>query len=207
MFDNEAWPEPLLELIKPELKPGERLLWASRSDRPSPTEVGRAKPSGWMAGLALGVVGLAFFAFGVAVSRFTRSQASDFFAAIGIALGLFSAVILSCTTVGAVWRTWARSRSSVRMYALTDARALIWDPMPRSSAVVVHTFPKGTIRAENLRRLQFPDGSGDVLFRNLYESPSGFFGVADVRRVEDLIRQFLIEPEKRPAPEPIFSEY
>ena len=120
---------------------------------------------------------------------------------------LLAPVLLLGSLFGAISGMNRRRRVAGRLYALTDSRAIIWEPLPKTDAVTVHTFPKGTIRGEHVRRLQFPDGSGDILFRNAYEVPKGFFGVADVRRVEELIRRFLLAPEPSPNPEPSYTEY
>ena len=46
-------------------------------------------------------------------------------------------------------------------------------------------------------RFEYPDGSGDVYFEGLgrlSRGPVGFFGIRAVRRVDDLVRETLIDP-------------
>ena len=197
--------EPLHALIKPELKPGERLLWASRPDHPSPTEARMAPPSGLAWGLGLGGYASASFVVFVLISRVAHEGLVTFVIVSCLIAGLFSALILLGTLAGSGRRRAERRRLARRLYAITDARAMIWNPLPGSTAVTVHTFSRGTIRGEDLRRLQYPDGSGDVLFQNAYQAPAGFLGIADVRHVENLIREYLVDPAPLPAPEPIYS--
>jgi len=203
-FDESS--EPLQALIKPELKPGERLLWASRPDHPSPTEARMAPPSGLAWGLGIGGFAAASFVVFVLIARVAHEGLVTFAIVSCLVAGLMSITTLLGTLAGSGRRRAERRRLAGRLYAITDSRAMIWNPLPGSTAVTVHTFSKGTIRGENLRRLQYPDGSGDVLFQNNSLAPAGFFGIADVRHVEDLIREFLVEPAPLLAPEPIYSE-
>jgi hypothetical protein len=106
-----------------------------------------------------------------------------FFFVIGFLHGIFSRRVERWKIVGQV-------------YALTDRRAVIWVPQAKS-AISVNTFQRGTIRGTDLRRVQYPDGSGDVSFRN-YPEPTGFLGIAEVRRVEELVRRFLVVPGQGP---------
>ncbi len=196
--------DELSALVKPELAPGERLLWASRADRPSPSAGESSRALGLRWSLILGAFGVICFFWAASLDsrRFEGIQSALVIA--GIIAGLISSCVLLATLAGATSRARERRRLAGRLYALTDSRAMIWEPMPNSAAVTIHTFSRGTIEAQHLRRVQFPDGSGDVLFRNEYNHPPGFLGVGDVRRVEDLIRRFLMEPatESRPEPEP-----
>ena len=70
---------------------------------------------------------------------------------------------------------------------------MIWVPIGRSVAMKVHTFTRGSIKGQELHRVQYPDGSGDLFFRNEFLQPAGYLDVAEVRRVEDLVRRFLID--------------
>ena len=93
-----------------------------------------------------------------------------------------------------------RRKLAGQVYALTDRRAVIWVPAERS-AVAVHTFQRGAIDGKALHRVQYPDGSGDVLFQgHYYAGVAGFLGIAEVRRVEELVRRFLVDPNRKADP-------
>ena len=197
----------LLGRLKPELKPGERLLWASRGDRPSPTEARRSPRGGFAWAFRLGLAAVACFLIAAVLVSNRLEEVAVGAVVIGLVAGLFSGAVLLGSIASALAWSAERARLAHRIYALTDARALILEPMPRSSAVIVHTFPKGSIRPEDLTRMQYPDGSGDLVFRAALVGPGGFYGVADVRQVDHLVRQFLIPADPERAPEPSYSEY
>ena len=184
--------DEMRELIKPELAPDERLLWASRANFRSIHGGGFGSLAGtalWGAGfLIVSVVGFALaFLFPL------RLQAID------PAILLFSmacAVIAFFIIIGTVGSLLSKGSEQKqlkgRIYALTDRRAIIWCPDPGSRAIAVHTFPRGSIKVEDIKRTQYVDGSGSVLIRPMHLDPSGFLGIADVRRVEEMVRRFLV---------------
>jgi hypothetical protein len=186
-------PEELIHLVKPELQPGERLLWASRAGAGSPSPGYRPSWAAltWFFGFAAVSVGCI-----VALPPMVNGNRDGAGAALAV-IALVSGVIALFFIVGFLSTFFSR-RSERRklegqVYALTDRRAIIWVPAERS-AVSVHTFQRGTIKGEDLHRIQYPDGSGDVTFRFAYQQPSGFIGIAEVRRVEELVRRFLVVP-------------
>ena len=194
--EPDTLPEELIHLVKPELQPGERLLWTSRAGAGAPSTA--LWPSSWSAWIWF----FGFVAVGVCclgLSNNQRPGVDGLLAAIGV-LSEITALFFVVGFVSNCFSRWdERRKMTGQVYALTDRRAVIWAPAKRS-AVSVHTFQRGTIRAEVLHRVQYPDGSGDISFRVSYQEPSGFRGIAEVRRVEELIRRFLVVPGQGPEP-------
>jgi hypothetical protein len=111
---------------------------------------------------------------------------------ISALIGIISAII----AIGTLIERWSSGNvSRPRVYALTDLRAITWTPWPNSPAVEIRTVARGSITS--LHRLEYPDGSGDVMFSAPTESgrsgASGFERIADVRRIEDLVRRTLVD--------------
>ncbi len=192
--------DDLRELIKPELGSGERLVWASRANRRSARDAGLGTHAGaaiWACGFL--AVSIAGFTVSIGFPQWFRDLDAGI---VGFSLifGVIGFLVAIGTVASLVSNGTERRRMRGRTYALTDRRAIIWCPEPGSAAVAVHTFPRGSIKVENIKRTQYPDGSGNVSMRPFHEDPAGFLGVADVRRVEELIRRFLVDPGPDPTP-------
>jgi hypothetical protein len=191
--------EDLRGRVKSELHPGERLLWAARA---LPT--GDRRRSSPAASLIAGFLILISAGSTVMAARqpFGAQGAFVFFALVTGLIG-----ILITLGVIAQWndRRRERARLASYLYALTDRRAIIWAPDSTTRGVAVYTFPKGKVGS--IHRVEFPDGSGDVLFTLLesgdgygygYSGATGFVGVDDVRRVEEQVRRTLTDYAARP---------
>lgn len=188
-------PDELRHRIKAELQPGERLLWSSRG-----MPRGRTGCSPIAVGLL--IVG-SFLLSGVALAAFfgkLGGPPADGTATLVFGLGAAAVGLVTLFGVLSEWLTGRSKRSPVEsgLYALTDRRAIIWKRAPfQAGAVEVTTIARGQARL--IRRVEHPDGSGDVLFAVqdawLLEGegwkPGGFEGITDVRRVEDLARRIL----------------
>ena len=59
------------------------------------------------------------------------------------------------------------------VYGLTDRRAIFLTLVAGSNAVQIQSIPRGSIRPEEIRRVQRPDGSGDLLFLQKHFDPNG----------------------------------
>ena len=183
-------PEPISAWVKPELEPGERLLWAG-----SPIDAGRVGrivyPTAvvWVIGL-----GSLSAACGWMFCNYQdRLMALGFDAPVAIT-GFFAGLVAFFAFLGLLSQGWSRGEERRRIihqtYAITDRRVIVWQPSPGSQAVEIRSFPRGMVKS--IRRLQQPDGSGDVLFEvhgTTAFPPPAFRRVADVRRVEDILRQ------------------
>jgi hypothetical protein len=189
-------PEDLAGLVKPELQPGECLLWASRARGRPPGFIPTPIRSSLFAVLSLGTsAGAGYLMFGPLRTRFERVDGLvTGIGLIAFVAGLIAAFVASCTFLD---KWWPRGLIPGNIYALTDRRAIIWVPVRGSKAVEVHAYTRGSVRS--IHRLEYPDGSGSVRFDYPTEEylgrPPGFDEIADVRRVEVLARRTLIEPE------------
>jgi hypothetical protein len=193
---SDDLPEDLQQLVKPELQPGESLLWASMGRERPPGFIPAPVRSSAFAVLSLGTsAGAAYLMFGPLRLRFERVDGLvTGIGLIAFVAGLISAFVAFCTLLD---KWWPRGRIPGKVYALTDRRAIIWVPIRGSQAVEVHTYTRGSVRS--IHRLEYPDGSGSVRFDyptdEFQRGPSGFEEIADVRRVEVLARGTLIEPD------------
>ncbi len=185
-------PEEFAALVKPELVPGERLIWASRSS-PRPRDRTATRLQSGLIVVGSGVVCATFIAVFVGAIGERFYQAAGAFIVVGmIACGL--RFVPRMREVGALAAEALRGSPSVETtYAITDRRAILWRP-GAGTGVEVHSYPAASIRG--VHRVEYPDGSGDV---NLgvepvgpFVMPTGFAGVRDVRRVENYVREALL---------------
>ncbi len=195
-------PEGIHDLIKPELQPGERLLWAGRGSI-RPRIVYPSNPS--MNPLAAALLAAGFFIIG-------ELCLAGYFGAFGrgfdekdsgklLLFGLIGTIGGSLGGVGMIggWlsRSSERTKAAQSLYALTDRRVIIRKPRRGTDAVEVYTSPRGKIR--DVHRVEYSDGSGDVICGVSEEMWWGaccnLEGVAEVRRVEELVRRFLTAPD------------
>ncbi len=194
-------PDDLRALVKVELRPGERLLWAARPVRPPAGTIG-PQTAGTVTAWLLGSGGMSLGGIAYVLGTFGPvSEVAVPLVKLGILFGGIVAVIaFSTLAIMLSGRASARKQSASVTYALTDSRAILWRPRRGTGAVEVYTIPAHTL--ESIHRVEFPDGSGDVVFSGPNAMPwnaQGFLGVADVRRVEALAREYLIDPNPRPA--------
>jgi hypothetical protein len=191
--------DELREAIKPELEPGERLLWASR-----PGLRAQKEGQGNYSGLLIWLVGMMILSGGCLFGGQLRGPRFEAFAGLLSVIGVISGVIDFLILLGLFSSLVSdqpdRTSLAHQVYALTDRRAIIRLTDPKTLAVTVNSFHQGTIKSEDLHRVQYPDGSGNVVFRRGYGEPPGFLDVAEVQRVEGLIRRFLIAPTPGSTP-------
>ena len=200
MTDRPATPlgfatlsEPLRARIEAELAPGERLLWASQPDPNRPRGPRRARNSAWIWLAGWVVFGLAaLMGMFVLPAQFKAGFGALVAALIasGGGVSLLVTYLLSAATFEGSWRC----RAKFELYALTDRRALLWSPAVDANAIAVRQIDPGAIRAATVERVEYPDGLGNLIFQCGSDDSDrdGFFGVADVRRVDELIRRVLV---------------
>ncbi len=191
--------------IKSELEPGERLLWAAR-----PIAREESLSRGFLVWSLIAAVLAIIGGVSLGWAFLSTDRSGEGFLSLGLFLGAFDIlVIFTLVSVRRQKRSGSITRSRM-IYALTDRRAILWspEPAPNLGAFKVVTIPRGGFSA--VHRIEFDDGSGDIVFRERvmgmdYEvfPPLGFFGVAEVRRVEEQIRRTLIvQDAKLPGPFP-----
>ncbi len=184
--------ELLRARVKGELEPGERLLWAGRSMPP--------RPKSAMAHVVWFIVGMLFLGFGLFGIIHSLStprpplNPGDQTMGAGLVFGVIGGIILTVTIASAVAKRLQAARETGVCYAVTDRRAISWEPEENGDAVRVQSSPKG--RIGDVVRVERPDGSGSLEFtlaRNPddYWSPAGFKHIQEVRRVEQIVRHNL----------------
>jgi hypothetical protein len=199
--EGNAIPEELVEFVKSELYPGEQLLWAGVSRPWQPVNTWAGLKGFVLALLCLGLSSFLFYSiFGPWRARLLAWENPILWSALALGLVGISSFVVSLF----IWDEYRmrRAPSPKMTYALTDRRAIVWTPLAGTSAVEVITyFPK---MIKKLHRVEYPDGSGDVIFAGPTfddeeegAASSGFFGVDEVRRVEDLVRRSLLESDLR----------
>lgn len=198
---QKTQPDPVVEN---ELFDDEHLLWWGK---PAPLRTIRGYD------LASGAFGLAFAGFALVFLSF--SGGFSVFSLGGSGFGMFGAMFtlipLGFLGVG-LWQASAPVRRYLvgmnTTYALTDQRAII---ITGGFSSNVRSYYARDI--ERVQRRNHPDGSGDVIFsteqvtryrRSAHSNWSqpytatiyhGFFGIAEARRVEDMMVQLFIQAE------------
>ncbi|GAC1335335.1 MAG: hypothetical protein NVSMB14_02690 [Isosphaeraceae bacterium] len=167
--------------IKPELAPGERVLWASR---------GRSRGLPFRgAYLAVAIVGLIAILLGFAtMSWLTRSR----FPVVGIISEPIAFVLLigGLITLLVDFGTWIAEAGRLaslhrKLYVLTNRRALTWKPASPPGAFKCLAVHRGDYL--NHERLLLPDGAEDLQLS--YEMK--FEGITNGVAVDRLARQVL----------------
>lgn len=185
--------EDLAARFKSELDPGERLLRVGPAGRKAPSQGGDLRRLVLFA-IAFSIIPAVCLTLDI---RGVFPRIDGFLAIVGLLAGIFG---LLCF-VGAVasWLSNLAEGGAARgsMYALTNRRALIRKPRRGTRATEVHTIKAGTVR--NIHRVEYPDGSGDVILTvdsQDWMTPTAFEGVAEVRRIEDLARRVLLHSDR-----------
>ena len=192
-------PEDMRARVKGELEPGERLLWAGCSSPP------HVRPS---AGYFIaGAIALLLLIGGVliitlTIGDFRNHVGRDSPMPVGIILCVASGVTGLGTIAHWINTSHERRRRIGAQYAVTDRRAIVWIPEPKSDAVRVIPLPKGQI--DGVLRVERPDGSGTLeLSCSAYTGslpwyPFGFQHIPEVRRVEQIVRNNLVTGKEKP---------
>ena len=174
----------LRSAVSPELQAGEKLLWVGR---PSPMRVlmqrGDDVVGAVVAVAVLAILGAILPIFMIAPGSAGPSD-TDF---VGIAVLVVLVAVVFAISVPA-YRYFVAKRT---IYAITNRRVLTIKPTFSGKAVQSQT------RFEQIERRERADGSGDLTFgteidplRSRYRPrlrKIGFFGIPDVRRVEQLM--------------------
>ena len=183
----------LAGLVKEELEPGERLLWAGR---PLARRNGlpRSAVIGWLiVGVATAVV------FGLIRMVRMGSDPGEPFGVLVVVAVVTAFIVCIGLAVGIHRRRAERGTRENTLYALTDRRAIIWVPALAKGSVAVHTIPRGQV--SRVHRIEFEDGTGDVVLTYdmgagwNWTLPTSFEAIANVRRVEEQVRRTLLVPK------------
>jgi hypothetical protein len=185
----DALPEEWISRVKPELAPGERLIWAGEAKVKHGLS-GRAVATLWASGFGT----IALFAFMALFGSFgaALAVAEGPLATIGVGSSAMAFLIVIGLIANALGKAADQPQMPANLYALTDSRAITWSPS--GAGVTVRSVRRGDVKS--VHRVEYADGSGCVYFNtptpNTYGVPSGFIDVNDARRVEALVRLHLI---------------
>jgi hypothetical protein len=193
-----------LSIAEKELAPGEKLVWAGR-----PGARALAKRN-----LVRMLVGIPIALFGVLVGwgPFGRLLAGTMGNDVSSAAWNFLVLAVTAWFVaGGIWLLgmplWAAIVASTVTYAITDRRVLIISTFALKRVISYSPHEIETVETQEQGR-----GSGDIVFRDdkqivpeggrlrvsfRIDYYTGFFGVSDVRRVEDAVRD--LARKKEPA--------
>jgi hypothetical protein len=199
--DTGGLPEELEAQVRSELRDRERLLWVGQ---PRPGRLARQ-------GMPVMLFGIPFTAFAL----FWIAAASGLLAAGGnggaapdafqICFPLFGVpfVLIGLGMLSAPY--WLGRSAKRTCYAVTDRRAILWR-VGWSGAVEVRSY--GPNELTRIRRIEYPDGVGDLVFEELITvgrdgdrtgtTRHGFLAIDGVREVEELIRRALLPPDGAP---------
>ena len=196
LFDDNHLPLELDARVRSELRDGERLLWVGQ---PRPGRIARQ-------GIPLLLFGIPWTGFAV----FWMAAASGllFGGGKGGPGGVFSLcfplfglpfVLLGFAMLSSPFWLWRKAKRTC--YALTDHRAIIWQPGSWSG---VETRSYGPDVLGKTLRIEYGDGSGDLVFEEVTTvregrrsqrsstTKYGFLAIPNVRGIEELMRKVLL---------------
>jgi hypothetical protein len=192
--DSTQIPHALRNKVEMELRSGERITWTAQ---PIPKRFARAS---WVMSL-FGIPFLAFSIFWMVMAGHVSRSAPGpvkLFQLFGVPFVLIGLGLVTSPL-------WMRKRAARTVYFITDQRAVVLSQTITGRTRVESYAPE---QLQSITREQYPDGSGDIIFitrvwrdtdGDRRSQRIGFFGVPDVKSVEDHIRA-LAEKAPRPSP-------
>jgi hypothetical protein len=173
-------PEPLQQKLRSELKPGESLHWAGQPDP------GRFMRRGFLLWLFF-IPWTAFSLFGTGMAYgFSRVAPSPF-----NWFPLFGLPFVLVGLGGLALPFWRRYKARTIIYAVTDQRAIT---IEGGFSTTVRSYLLANLGG--IERKEYRDGYGDLVLRketfvdsegSRSTREEGFFAIADVRRVENVV--------------------
>jgi hypothetical protein len=201
LFGNSSLPPELESRVRAELRDGEQLLW-----------VGQPRPR-WFSGEALVLVlfGIPFTAFAVfwtamalGIGAGVRNNGPGLLFQVCFPLFGLPFIVVGLGLLSTPY--WQRRRALRTCYALTDRRAIIWEA-GNFGSVTVRSYEPDALKG--MERVEYADGSGDLVFeevrrvwsgsngrRRTSTERRGFLAVDNVRTIETLLRKALLADEK-----------
>jgi hypothetical protein len=191
LFGNGNLPPELDARVRAELQRDEQLLWVGQ---PLPARFARGGCLLALFGVPFAVVAVAMIA-GAMVAAGAVSGLLSCFALFGLPFLVVGLGLLSSPY-------WLRQMARRTCYALTDRRAIVWNAGWRGS-VEIRTYGPGQLT--RIRRVEYPDGCGDLVFeefttlgtdsdgaRTTNTRRYGFMAIRRVHEVEELLRKALL---------------
>jgi hypothetical protein len=190
----------LMRQVEEELSRGEVLHWAGRM---CPEIAKRNAGKVRLIGIIFAVIGLVFTGIGFAVAPWFVGVILLLFPAVGVTLAILAPkVILKQAELG-----W---------YAVTNQRAIVYAPSAFGSGGKATTYEPSELRRMRVQKSNVVDGAGDLIFKtqvthrrtdyvdrktgrttrsetSTTETHYGFLGIENVREVETLVHNILLE--------------
>jgi hypothetical protein len=181
-------------LARSELRRGERLLWVGQ---PRPKLFARQARGAVILGLVWTAFSTVFFT--VAVSGMLSGSVRSVYDPIAFLPPLL--VLLGLAVLSTPF--WMRRQAKRTYYALTDRRAILWEPA-YFKAVEVRSY--GAEALTGVYRVEYPGGGDLVLVEDHVIRPDnegtristtkhGFMGIENVREVEELLRRMVLRTD------------
>ena len=190
----------LMRQVEEELSRGEVLHWAGRMcPEIAKKNAGKVR----LIGIIFAVIGLVFMGIAFAVAPWFVGVILLLFPAIGVTLAILAPkVILKQAELG-----W---------YAVTNQRAIVYAPAAFGSGGQATTYEPSELRRMRVQKSNVVDGAGDLIFKtkvtqrrtdyvdrktgrttrsetSTTETHYGFLGIENVREVETLVHNVLLE--------------
>jgi hypothetical protein len=194
LVEQRPLPEDLNARVRAELAEGERLVWVGQ---PNPARAVRSS----YAAVVIGAIIMGIALFGSMAALTAGAAAGDF----GVGFACFPICGLPVLLFGLFMLTspiWVRRRAEQTCYALTNRRALTW-VAGWFGRVDVRSY--GPAQLQKLRRTEYGDGGGDLVFEEIvtrstdtdgnwqtHRTQYGFLAIDNVRAVEELLRKTLL---------------
>jgi hypothetical protein len=197
LFENSSLPADLDARVRAELRDGEQLLWVGQ---PRPGRLARQ-------GLPVVIFGIPWTAFAI---FWTAGAGGFLFGGGNVCFGLFGVPFI-LVGLGMLTSPYWLARSARRTcYALTDRRAIIWEARGWGGVEVISYGPDELTK---LRRVEYPDGVGSLIFEEFINvgpgnnrraanvRTRGFIAIDHVRAIEELLRKALLDRAAEPPTE------
>jgi hypothetical protein len=210
LYGDSRLPPELETRVQSELSDGERLLWVGQ---PLPGRIARSA----IPIVLFGIPWTAFSIFWVAAASgmvflgFGKGDAGV--GGIGAIFSCFPLFGIPFILIGFGMLSspyWLRRRAKRTCYALTERRAIIWQGGWFGS-VEVRSY--GPSELNKIRRTEYSDGSGDLVFeevvsigrynngqRTTHTTRHGFMAIAEVRKIDELLRKALLSDRHQDGP-------
>jgi hypothetical protein len=198
LFDDSRLPAGLDARVRAELRDGERLLWVGQ---PRPGRLARQ-------GLPIVIFGIPWTAFAV---FWTAGAGGFLFGGGNVCFGLFGVPFILVGLGMLTSPYWLARSARWTCYALTDRRAIIWEARAWGGVEVISYGPQELTK---LRRVEYPDGVGSLIFEEFINigpgnnrraanvRTRGFIAIDNVRAIEELLRKALLDRATEPPGEP-----
>jgi hypothetical protein len=199
LFDDHELPPEIRDRARSELRSGERMLWVGQ---PRPNRFARQS----IPVVLFGIPWTAFSIFWVAAASgilfggFGQNNGeANGFGAFAVCFPLFGLpfVLIGLAMLSSPYWLWRQAKRTI--YAVTDQRAILWNPSTFGGVEVRSYGPEWLGK---IIRNDYSDGSGDLIFeevttigrdsdghRTTHIKKLGFMGIKDVRKIEELLRK------------------